>query len=220
MIIELQGDSVLGSWYNHLFTTKRLSLATSAEEVHRLMREERITKFMAFEPGGPNRNFSHAVEAFLASYTEPEFVVGNVQVARYKPAWRFSEELVTNGDFSDGLKHWDHVPAAHDASARIVSVTVSSPIVQRVPIDDRVVYRYAITARCANSGTNIRLWLGWYDAQRQHLRTTVHVRRCGGANETIAEEVAPPEGAVSADLIVAGHETDRPVEVSNVSLRW
>jgi hypothetical protein len=48
----------------------------------------------------------------------------------------------------------------------------------------------------------------------------VHVRRCGGANETIAEEVAPPEGAVSADLIVAGHETDRPVEVSNVSLRW
>jgi hypothetical protein len=220
MIIELKGDSVLGSWYNHLFTTKRLSRATSAEEVHRLMREERITKFMAFEPGGVNPNYSRAVEAFLASYTEPEFVVGNVQVARYKPAWRFSEELVKNGDFADGLKHWDYTPTAHDAVARTVSVTVSSPIVQRVPIDDRVVYRYAITAQCTNSGTNIRLWLGWYGARRQHVGTTVHVRRCGNAQETFAEEVTPPEGAVSADLIVAGHEADRPVEVSKVSLSW
>jgi hypothetical protein len=184
------------------------------------MREERITKFMAFEPGGVNPNYSRAVEAFLASYTEPEFVVGNVQVARYKPAWRFSEELVKNGDFADGLKHWDYTPTAHDAVARTVSVTVSSPIVQRVPIDDRVVYRYAITAQCTNSGTNIRLWLGWYGARRQHVGTTVHVRRCGNAQETFAEEVTPPEGAVSADLIVAGHEADRPVEVSKVSLSW
>lgn len=220
MTIELQGDSILGSWYDHLFTAKRLSRATSAAEVHRLMREERITKFMLFDPAGAHRNFSPAVEAFLAEYTEPEFVVGNVRLARYKAQWRFSEEVVRNGDFSDGLKYWDLVPAAHDAGAGTVAVTVSSPVVQRVPIDDRVVYRYAITARCASPGTNVRLWIGWYDTQRRHLRTTVHVRPCGGANEIFAEEVTPPEGAVSADLIVAGHETDRTVEVSRVSLRW
>jgi hypothetical protein len=221
MIIDFKGDSVLGNWYNHPFSTKRLSRATSAEEVHRLMREERITMFMAFGPGGEIPNGSRAVEAFLANYTEPEFIVGNVYVARYKEAWRFSEELVKNGDFAAGLTNWGHAPiTVHDAAARTVSVTSTNGIVQRVPVDERVMYRYAITARCANPGTHVRLWINWYDAQQRHFHTTVVARACENAVRTFAEEVAPPEGARAGELVVAGHEPDRSVEVSNVSLRW
>ena len=221
MLIDLKGDSVLGNWYNHLFSTKRLSRATSAEEVHRLMREERITMFMAFGPGGEIPNGSPAVEAFLANYTEPEFIVGNVYVARYKEAWRFSEELVKNGDFAGGLTHWSRAPmTVHDAAAHTVSVTSTNGIVQRVQVDERVMYRYAITGRCADPGTHVRLWINWYDAQQRHFHTTVVARKCESAFRTFAEEVAPPEGARVGELVVAGHEPDQSVEVSNVSLRW
>jgi hypothetical protein len=218
MIIDFKGDMVLGTWYNYLFTTKRLKRAASAEEVHRLMREERITTFMAFKAG---QNFSPAVAAFLADYTESEFAVADVHVARYKEAWRFTEETLKNGDFSEGLTHWAHAPVtAQDPVARTVAVTAVSGIQQRFVVDDRLSYRLAITARCAVSGTHLRPWINWYDERQRHLHTTVTVRKCASAAETLVEDVAPPEGARIADLVVAGQETDKPVEVSKVSLRW
>jgi hypothetical protein len=185
------------------------------------MRQERITKFIVFDPQGAIRNFSPAVDAFLSHYAETEFAVGNVQVMRYKEAWRFSEEMLKNGDFADGLTDWWHVPeVVQDPATRTVPVLSTRGIVQRVPVDDRVVYRYAITGRCPTPGVNVRFWINWFDASGRHAHTTVLARRCDETFQTVSQDITPPAGARVAELIVSGHEPDRILEVSNVSLKW
>jgi hypothetical protein len=220
-IVELKGAWVFGNFYDYLFTTQKLAKARSADEVFRLMREERITKFMAFKPGRGNINLSAVVDQFLAKYTEPEFEAGDAYLSRYKPEWRFSEEVVANGDFIDRLSGWHHSdPSIHDPAAGTISLKGADAVHQKVGIDERVVYRYVVTARCADPGSRLRAWLNWSDGQQRHINTFESPMNCDATFKTIAAEVSPPRGAQFAELVVAASGNGQRVEVSRVSLKW
>lgn len=220
MQIDLQGEIVFGMWYDYVFTTQKVSKATSAEEVLRLMREEGITRFIAFAPGFGSQNYSPVVEAFLSKYTEPEFSVGDVYLARYKESVRFSTELLKNGEFTDDLAEWRGAnPAMLDPGSGAVAVTGARALAQRVPVDDRVTYRYAIKARCVTPDTHVRVWVGWLDEKAQPIDTVVLPRVCEASDKEFAAELVPPFGARLADVWVGGNEVDKPVLVSGVSFK-
>jgi hypothetical protein len=220
MLIDLQGQVIFGNWYDYLFSLQRAK-ATSAEAVHRLMREQRITKFISFKPGTGYSGLAPAVAAFLDEYTEPEFVAGDAYLARYKEEFRFSEEMLANGDFANGLEKWSSGDASmYDAAAGIVSVSSAKGLVQRIAVDDRVLYRYSITARCTTPDTHIRIWVNWFDAAQRHIHSNLTPRKCEDAFKTFSEDFTPRAGARFADVYVYGHEPDKSVLVSRVSFKW
>jgi hypothetical protein len=221
MLIDLKGEAVFTNWYDYLFATQRLAKATSAGDVHRLMREQHITKFISFKPGLAYSGLPAPVAAFLAEYTEPEFSAGDVYVARYKQEFRFSEDVLKNGNFAEKLESWSGGdPSMFNAATRIVSVTSLKGLVQRVAIDERLIYRYGITARCVTADTQVRLWVNWYDAEQHHLYSDMTTRKCSTGFQIFDMDLSPQPGVRFADILAYGHEADKIVEVSDISFKW
>jgi hypothetical protein len=102
--------------------------------------------------------------AFLEIYAEPEFQEREVYLARWKDTYRFTEELLTNGDFSKGTDGWSADPGVvYVRAPGTVTVTARTPLVQAVAVGGRSVYRYAVRARCDAPGL-LRVQVNWHDA--------------------------------------------------------
>jgi hypothetical protein len=220
MLVDLKGDGVFTNWYNYEISTK-LEAAGTPAAVFDLMKEQHITHFIAFKPDSGNQNVSGAVEMFLRTYTEPVFSAGDAYLAQLQPEYRFSNETVVNGDFEHGAEGWTQV-GVPPANVRpgTVSVSTEGGYRQYISIDDRVVYRYSLTASCDSADTRLRLQILWLDQAGRELGSSLTVQTCGPTRQTFTVDLEPPAGANGGQILLLGLDVNRPAEISKASLKW
>lgn len=219
MLIELKGNAVFTNWYNYKLEGRlREAASISAEAVFRLMMDEHITSFIGFTPESRSVNMYPAVDEFLKTYTEREFAASDVYLTRLKEPFRFVNEVVTNGDFKNGLQSWTTVGATSEAVPAVVSI--ASGYRQRVAVDDRLKYRYALTTRCPIPDSRARLEVNWLDAKGRGINGNLAAPDCTAAWQTRTMELTPPAGATSADITLLGLDAGKTSEISDVSLKW
>ena len=221
MLIDLKGDGIFTNWYNYEVATK-MAAAKTPGAVFRLMREEHVTSFIAFKPESHIAHEYPSVDGFLRTYTEPEFSAGDAYLARLKPEYGFANEIITNGDFAHGLERWTAVgvPPSAGTEARNVLISGAGGYRQNVPIDDRLMYRYAVTASCSEPDTHVKLHIMWQNKAGHDIGDNLDVRPCKQSPETLTEDITPPAGARGAEVDLLGLTADHSVEIFNVSLKW
>ena len=219
MLVDLKGDGLFTNWYNFAMETElRQAASVSADAVFQLMKDRHVTHFIAFAPESGLINMYPAVDEFLRRYTEREFSAGDAYLARLKEPFRFANEVVKNGDFAGGASEWAAIGSVPGGSEKVV-VTGSGGYRQYVAIDDRLVYRYSLKARCAAPDMRLRLEIDWLNAEGR-TTTDLVARACDGGWLKFTRDVAPPAGSTGAYLTLLGFDAEKVVEISDVSLKW
>ena len=208
------GEAVLGDWHGPRFHDS-LENANSAESVLSLMQQAGITHFVAASKSQPD-SMPPPVRSFLEKYTESEYRAGDIYLSKLK--LEYETELLINGNFHAGFEGWSHdknvVYKPHDHS---MLVSQPSPLSQRVAVDDKSIYRYAITARCFTPDTYVRIQVNWIN-NHGFCGATILPQKCGMIYKIYTADLTPPQGSIAGEVYVGSHGKE-PVEVNHVSFK-
>lgn len=207
----LESDGLYSNWYNHQFQAK-ISAAVTAGEMARLLMSNAVD-YVILDSGWGTPDKRAIIEGATVSLAE----MGAVSIRKLGSDYLFKSELLKNVDFS-GDEGWALTSGEIDRSAGQVTVSVSTPASQAVPIVEGRPYRNSVTARCANEPAQGRMQVNWLDSSSNFISTDIIVFDCTALDTTYSMDVVAPDKATLAVVYATGH-TSKPIIFSVVSLK-
>jgi 4-amino-4-deoxy-L-arabinose transferase-like glycosyltransferase len=200
------------SWYTPLFLRDVDDLRTPTQLADRLA--DWNVRYVVVEEGLANARLPLLAERA----TKPVAVFRGVSVREVPRESRFRKELLQDAAF-EGTRGWTLVDGArHDASQRLLAVTVHAPAYQVVPVKPGRVYFNAVRARCPDAAGQARVQVNWLDAQQRFIRSDLKVFDCTAQWTEREQEVAAPPRAGFA-VVYASSANASPVQIGAVSMR-
>jgi hypothetical protein len=212
-IAELQGDAILTNWYNYSRAIELVNMQSPEEFLNWVDALEVESIVMATGAKCHQPGFC----VFLEKYTELVFERGPVQVYALKPAFLFKSELLSNRDFSQGLKEWEGsgklIPGG-----KTVEVSGPHPLYQNVPAKAGRRYLYSVHARCIDKPGPFRVQVNWHDSKGGFINASITVTQCTTEWQEVKKILRAPPGTAEALVYATGHTTD-PVEIDRLSFQ-
>ncbi len=216
-IAYFTGPTYMNSWHSGRGRVP-LGSTRSEADILEFARANGIHWFTGCRTGSSEAKPNSIAQRFLQRYTNEVFTSGIERLARLKPEFEYSRELLANNDFRDGLQNWDngrkvvYVPAEHG-----VLVNEQLYINQRVRVDAGGTYRVALRARCPQPDTFTRLQVNWVDTQDKEMPVSLIPVRCTPEWADYSEVFTAPVGAGAGYFYVTGHNA-KPVYVQSASM--
>jgi hypothetical protein len=138
--------------------------------------------------------------------TEPVASFARVTVRRWKPEYRFQQELLTDTTFRPG-GGWQVAPGASRAGDGLW-VTAAATATQSVPVQPGRTYLNEIRIACPQPGL-ARAQVNWGSASGVFLKADIRVLDCGPQPTLHEIEVVAPAGAAVATVYASAHGPGR-----------
>jgi hypothetical protein len=200
------------SWYTPLFLRDVDHLTTPAQLADKLV--DWNVRYVVVEEGLANARLPLLAERA----TKPVAVFRGVTVREVPREHRFPKELLSDAAF-EGTRGWTLFNGAqHDASQRLVVVTVDSPAFQVVPVTAGRTYLNAVKARCQSPAGKARLQINWVDKQHRFIGSDLKTFDCTEMWTEREQEVVAPRHA-GFGVVYAASANASPVEIGAVSLK-
>jgi hypothetical protein len=216
-IAYFTGPTYMNNWHSGKGRVA-LGSARSEADILSFARKNAIHWFTGCRTGATEAKPDSVGQRFLGRYTTDIFTSASERLTRLRPEFEFVRELLTNGDFKDGLRDWDSrervvfMPFEH-----AVQVTEQQYLNQRVPAEPGASYRVTVRARCPEPDTFTRLQVNWMDRRNRALPVSLLPVRCTPEWNDYSEVFTAPLDATAGFFYVTGH-TDKPVLVQRVSM--
>lgn len=212
LLAGLSADALHASWYNQAFFDEVVGAAT-ADAVGEMLDRRRI-EHVVLDAAWNTRERRELVR----QATDLVAAVGEVELRRVKPRYRFRIELLRNPGF-DTLDGWDFPASAPTLQEGALPVTVTRPAVQAVAVEPGRRYRLSVAARCMpyKPPAQGRLQVNWTGPSGL-VHVSIRTFDCLPKGGDHAMDVTAPAGATSALVYATGH-TDNPLLVEALSFR-
>jgi hypothetical protein len=216
-IAYFTGPTYMNNWHSGRGRAP-LGSARTEEDILAFAHENGIHWFTGCRAGAVEAKPDSVTQRFLRRYTSDAFTSGVDRLARLRPEFEHSRELLINNDFQDGFHAWDNsrmVPFV--PSEQAIRVTDLQFLNQRVPVESGGAYRVTIRARCPERDTFTRLQVNWVDKKGRALPVSLLPVRCTPEWTDYSEIFTAPPDAGAGYLYVTGHDK-KPVMIQRVSM--
>ncbi len=207
----LNADALYSNWYNHSFATK-VGEATTSNDIAQLLMEN-SAYYVILDSNWGVADKRKIIEAATEKISE----LGSVSVRKLKSSLQFQTELLKNPKFSS-FEGWT---LSSDVGGQLpgqVIVSVSSPVIQLVPVTPGRRYQNTVRAACKDLPTQGRVQVNWLDSKSNFISTNIQVFDCTPASTIYTMEVAAPESAAIAVVYGGGH-TSIPIIFNEISFK-
>ena len=210
---ELRSEALFATWYNQQFRAA-IGAVTDAPSFAEVLRRYR-GRYLIFDSrrGGNDAK----IAGFVTATADLLGRFGPVAAYRVADEWFFAEELLQSPN-DLAASPWRRSSIVERLENGAMLVTGGSRLVQDVAVREGEVYLNGIKARCGDRIGRGRLQVTWHDAAGGMLKTDVTVFDCPQNWSRQIQEVAAPEGAITARVFGLGHG-QTPVEISGLSFR-
>ncbi len=197
-----------------------LSFAPNEEAIFNFTHQHAIHWFVGYTAESGVEDPSAPDQRFFRRYTTDVLVSGTERLARLRPEFEYSIELLANPDFQQGLAHWDTggpvplLPAEH-----AVRVTERNHAHELVPVTPGVTYRVAIRARCPEPDTYTRLQVNWTDQSGHGAGVSLIPLKCTAQWADYSTLFTAPSAAANGYFYVTG-QNEQPVLIQHASMTW
>ena len=198
LIGEMNADALYPNWYNYKFE-KLVNEAQSSKEVAQLLLKEGVDYVVLDDNWG-----SADKRKFIEDATEKLEEFGTITVRRLNSDYRLKTELLTNPDFAS-FNGWTLTSGVNDQPSKGITVSVSSPAYQIVPVVAGHRYQNSVTAICAHQPSQGRLQVNWLDSQSNFISTDIRVFDCTSSEVSPSMEIIAPHNASRAIVYASGH---------------
>ncbi|APW36523.1 hypothetical protein RD110_04305 [Rhodoferax koreense] len=196
-------------WFNLKFTKAILDAANHPQALAGVLHASQV-EYVILDGGWPR-----AGRDALNSITEPVSRHGGLAIRRLALRYRFNEELLKDPGF-ESAGAWS-LPEGSRGTAGAMTVTVTAPSVQAVPVHPGRRYLNTIEIAC-DEPAPARIQINWVDAQGAFIKADIQVIECTNLPSTESMEVTAPQSAAQA-LVYASAHTARPVTFKRNSFR-
>ncbi|TKB26115.1 glycosyl transferase [Desulfopila sp. IMCC35006] len=207
----IDSDVLYPNWYNYQFQAK-VSDAKTADDIAHLLIEKEVDYVILDSNWG-----STDKKMFIEGATEKLAEVGAISIRKLDNRYRFKKELLKDPDLStkDG---WVLPTNESEKYNGILTVSVSAPAYQIVPVRPGRRYKNSITARCAIQPSQGRMQVNWLDSKSNFISTDIQVFGCTMSDTTYTMEVVAPSKSVKAVVYASSH-TNIPIIFNRVSFK-
>lgn len=207
----LNSDGLYPNWYNYRFQAQ-VTQTASSEDVARVL-SDRGVDYVVLDANWGEAGKRKTIEDATTKIYEQ----GSTTVRKLKMDHLFQTELLKNKDFAshDG---WSLPTQIYEQRANRISVSVSEPATQAVPVRAGRHYRNTVTAYCKDRPTQGRVQVNWLDENASFISTDIQVFDCAASEVTYAMDVTAPTRASTAVVYATGH-TSIPVTFSEISFK-
>jgi len=207
----LAADGLYPNWYNRKFQ-ELVDEAQSSKAIAQLLLDKGVDYIILDDNwGGADKR------KIIEDATEKLAELGTITVRKVKNGFRFQTELLTNPDFSK-YEGWTLSSGANVQSSGWITVSVSSPAYQVVPVVAGRRYQNSVTAICDDQLSQGRLQVNWLDSKSNFISTDIHVFDCSLSEISHSAEVIAPRDALYAVVYASGH-TNVPIILRKVSFK-
>jgi hypothetical protein len=197
---QLAADALIPNWYNFGFERELLAQRDAAA-MARLLHDAGV-EYVLLDADWPRAGPRQLVE----DATEPVASFARVTVRRWKPEYRFQQELLTDTTFRPG-GGWQVAPGASRAGDGLW-VTAAATATQSVPVQPGRTYLNEIRIACPQPGL-ARAQVNWGSASGVFLKADIRVLDCGPQPTLHEIEVVAPAGAAVATVYASAHGPGR-----------
>lgn len=229
LISGLSVDVFYANWYNKTFQTEIETLQTEQQFVNLLLK--RNIHYIILDSNWNGLNCCHAgpyKQEIIEKATETVATFGLFTVRKIKnefllkkelpiSAGKYITELLSNSNF-ESLKSWAYTPIAYDSIGKVVLVSSTTPITEKVSVTPGIKYLLTGVARCYKQSTLGRLQINWGDGKQQSISNDLKTFECTSTWKEWDLEVTAPKDAAYGEVYVVG-QTSTPIEYKSVSLR-
>ena len=210
----LNTDALYPSWYNFQFQEKVFA-ATSPDAIAQVLLAKGVD-YVILDSTWGNADNRKVIEDATHNLAELG-TSSTISVRKLNNNYQFQVELLKNPNFSS-QEGWVLPPDMPGHPLGNITVSVSSPAYQVVPIKAGYRYQNSVTAQCPDRPTQGRIQVNWLDKSSSIITTNIRVFECTATSVTQAMEVKAPADALNAIVFVSGH-TGIPIIFNKVSFK-
>ena len=206
LIAGLDADVLVPTWYNAGFLALmrgQKSLTAMAGTLHRLNIEYIVLDERWAER--PQRAMVEGLTEVIARY-------GPTTVRRFKPQFRYQDELIKSPHF-EAPEAWT-IAAGAGPVAHGMAVRLGAAVFQGVPVVPGRHYLNSITVSCAQQGL-VRMQINWSDPLDVLVRSDIRIVECEPEATAYSMEVISPPGAIQAVVYASSHTASEAVFTEN-----
>jgi len=208
----LNGEALYPNWYNTAFQ-KALSEVRDAAGMVSLLKQYK-SNIMIVDSEWTSPELLKIAEAS----TTLIYDLGRYSVREVNKDLYFSTEILANPEFAS-IDSWNLSPGAEfDSSEGSILVSVSSPAMQLVNVQENTRYRLEMVARCYKEKTQGRLQINWLDKNKKFISPSIDVFDCTDDWATYIQKSISPKDAAYAVVYASSHYAI-PIKVKKVSLK-
>ena len=208
----LKSPALFGNWYNRSFLDQ-IRAASDMPSFANVLRRHR-GRYLIVDEFWKDRTGRIADLAAATGVLLGQF--GQVAVYRVKDEWFYAKELLQAPSRFDAPV-WQHRADVELLESGAAVVSGRGSLVQPVTVVAGEFYRNSVLSRCVESTGLGRVQVNWR-LQDGSLTSNIKVFRCRETWSLVSQELAAPEGAVSASVYGTSHDGS-PLEIAEVSLR-
>ncbi|MDE2422943.1 MAG: glycosyl transferase [Betaproteobacteria bacterium] len=209
----LEADALYSNWYNFHFQNEINAAGTVDTLASTLFRRgvDYVILDSAWSGGAVKRALIEKATTVIAEQ-------GTISVRKVNNIYQFQAELLKNPEFTS-TEGWSLSPgAAYDSNAKVVTVSVISPITQAIAVSPGQRYLNVVVARCDKKPTVGRVQINWLNESGQFISTNIKTFDCMPDWTEQTMEVTAPLSAKIAIVYTTSH-TSTPVQFRKNSLR-
>ena len=211
LIGGMNTDALFPNWYNHQFQTQ-VSEAQSSKAITQLLLGKGV-EYVILDSNWGTAEKRKIIEDATTKLAE----LRSITVRKVEGDYLFQTELLANPTFFT-YNGWTLPAGTSEQLAEGISVTVSSPAYQMVPVKSGRRYRNSVTAVCPDQPTQARLQVNWLDSKSKFISTEIRVFDCPPSEVSHSMEVIAPRDASIAVVYASGH-TNLPIIFRTVSFK-
>jgi hypothetical protein len=199
LVAGIEADVLIPNWYNHEFSKSIWSIKSEADAIS-IIKDKNVDYIII----DSNWILPHQ-RKYFQKVTEEIKSFGSVSVRTIKKEFRFNRELLINPDFFS-IDGWQvNGNAIHDAINGIVTVNISSNVVQLTQVKSGHTYRNAIISRCNKEPGQGRIQVNWLDNDSKLISADAVLFECSDSWTEHSMEVIAPLKAAYAIIYTVGH---------------
>lgn len=207
----MDADALYPNWYNHQFKAL-VDEAQSSKTITQLLLGKGVD-YVILDSNWGEAEKRKIIEDATTKLAE----LGTITVRKVEGDYWFQTELLANPNFSS-YEGWILSSVSSDQPPERVTVSVSTPVFQMVPVVAGRRYRNSVTVVCADQPSQGRLQVNWLDSKSKFISTDIQVFNCGPSEDSHSMEVFAPLDASTAVVYASGH-INVPVTFRNVSFK-
>ncbi|WP_175363541.1 phospholipid carrier-dependent glycosyltransferase [Pseudomonas corrugata] len=209
LMAGLKSDALYASWYNVTWKNE-FDTATTPPELMQLLRRRQVD-WLVIDHNSMAKTQLERLLSVSASYAK----MGGLDLRRVNQT---PLERLLNPDLSS-LEGWSLTsPSSYDESRKVLTVTVTTPAIQRIDVTPGQAFISGVSARCATETTPGRIQTNWMNAAGAFISASIETFDC-----TPQWEIYEMNGVVPADaafaIIYASSHNDTPVEFKSLSFK-